>query len=128
MTDAATATPTTPPATPATPAATPAATPPAGSPAAPTAKKKKPVNPLKTAERSIAKAAKMAAEGQGTDAQKALFTKGLKGLERLLQTVDQIADPDNPPAPDSAWGRVIALAESQDKIANLLTPGPQDAF
>ena len=95
---------------------------------APTAAKKKPVNPLKTAERSIAKAVKLASEGQGTEAQKALFTKGLKGLERLLQTIDPIADPDNPPAPDSAWGRVIALSEGQNKIANLLAPGPQDAF
>lgn len=91
-------------------------------------KKKAPPNPLRTAERSIAKAIKLAEEGRGTDAQKALFTKGLRGVERLLQTLDRIANPDNPPGPDSAWGKVVALAEEQDSVAEILAPVPADAF
>ena len=93
---------------------------------------KKKTNPLKIAERNLAKAIKLVAEGQGTDEQKALFTRGLKGMERLFQTIEQIADPANPPAPESAWGKVIALVENETKaqqaVANLMSLGPQDVF
>jgi hypothetical protein len=101
---------------------------PAPAPSTPAPKTKSAPNPIKSIERMIGKAVKLTSEGSGSDAEKALFTKALRGLEVLVQTIGQTTDPENPPAPDSAWGKTLLLAEGEAKIANLFTPGPRDAF
>ena len=63
------------------------------------------------AEKNITKQIKQVAEAKADDETKALISNGLAGIRRLLQTVDQISDPKNPPADDSAWAGVVQLVK-----------------
>lgn len=58
-----------------------------------------------------------------TDVDKAvrdLALDGLRGLKALVDTREQLGDPSNPPAPDSAWGRAIAFGKAKARAASIL--------
>lgn len=75
---------------------------------------------LTTAEKNIEKVIAQIAESKADDAAKELITDGLVGVQCLLQTIDQISNPGNPPADDSAWGKVCALGANRRKLSLLL--------
>jgi hypothetical protein len=86
--------------------------------------------PLALAEKQVDKQIKSIEEAKIGDDQKKLLVNGLAGIKRMLQTVDQISDPKNPPADDSAWGKVVALGANQRSLSSILmgSDAAQDAF
>ncbi len=84
-------------------------------------------NPIENAEKNISKQIKQIAESKADDATKNQLSAALAGVRRLLQTVDQVSDPKNPPASDTAWGKVIALGKNQRQLSAILS-GAEDAF
>jgi len=89
----------------------------------PAVKKKaasKPKAPILLAERSISKQIDAIAESKLPDGVKVQVVDWLTGIKRALQLFEQVVDADNPPAPDSAHGKLIALGRSQRTLAQIL--------
>lgn len=76
--------------------------------------------PLDHAERWIGKQGKALRESTLPDGQKAQLIDWCAGVERALQTIDQVIDPDNPPGPDTVHGKLIALGRSQRLLTETL--------
>jgi len=96
--------------------------------AAKTRAPKQPRAPLLSAEKNIQKQIEVIQTAQGlTDEHRQLVVDALSGLHLMIsKDLDALADPTNPPAPDSAWGKVIALGRSRRGLAVLqqaLAPG-----
>lgn len=84
------------------------------------AKKKSTTPPIQLAERQLGRQIKLIEEAELPADQKGLLVDGLSGVQRLFQTMDQIADPQNPPSKDSAWGKVVSLGKSVRTMTSVL--------
>lgn len=83
--------------------------------------------PIVLAEKQIDKQVKAIQEAPSVpDPQKDLLSDGLNGIKRLLQTIDQISDPDNPPEEGSLWAKIVALGKNQRRLTGILVPEGED--
>lgn len=91
---------------------------------------KQPKAPLLSAEKSIQKQIEVINNTTGlTSEHRQLVIDALSGLHLMIsKDLDALADPTNPPAADSAWGKVIALGRSRRGLAVLQAAlAPSDA-
>lgn len=86
----------------------------------------KPKAPIVHAGRWIGKQIQQINESPLDQGVKTQVADWLTGIQRALQTIEQVVDAGNPPPPDSVHGRLIALGRSQRTLAQVLAGGATD--